>query len=47
VLGVILGYAGWPWGFSVAYAALWVAFVHFVMRGLQSLRSDESATESE
>ena len=47
VLGVILGYAGWPWGFSVAYAALWVAFVHFVMRGLQSLRSDENTTESE
>lgn len=47
VLGVILGYAGWSWGFSVAYAALWVAFVHFVMRGLQSLSSDENATESE
>ena len=41
------GLCGLALGFSVAYAALWVAFVHFVMRGLQSLRSDENATEGE
>jgi len=43
VLGVILGYAGWQWGFSVAYATLWVAFIHFVVRGVKSSRSNEAA----
>lgn len=39
VTGVLLGYFGWQWGFTLAYAALWIAFIHFVIRGVQSLRA--------
>jgi hypothetical protein len=39
VSGVVLGYLGWQWGFSLAYVTLWLAFVHFIIRGLQSLRA--------
>ena len=42
VTGVILGYLGWQWGFTLAYATLWVAFIHFVIRGVQSLRSGDT-----
>ena len=35
--GVILGYVGWQWGFTLAYVTLWIAFIHFVIRGAQSL----------
>jgi hypothetical protein len=39
VVGVVLGYLGWQWGFSLSYVTLWLAFVHFIIRGLQSLRA--------
>ena len=39
VVGVVLGYLGWQWGFSLAYVTLWLAFVHFIIRGLQSLQA--------
>jgi hypothetical protein len=42
VTGVLLGYLGWQWGFSLAYVTLWVAFIHFVIRGVQSLRPSEA-----
>ena len=42
VTGVILGYLGWQWGFTLAYVTLWVAFIHFVIRGVQSLRSGDT-----
>ena len=38
VTGVILGYVGWQWGYNLAYVTLWIAFIHFVIRGVQSLR---------
>jgi hypothetical protein len=47
VMGVILGYGGWPIGFTLAYGALWLAFIHFVVRGLQSLRSTDAAKDGE
>ena len=40
VTGVVLGYMGWQWGYTVAYVTLWIAFIHFVIRGVQSLRAD-------
>lgn len=40
VTGVILGYLGWQWGFTLAYVTLWIAFIHFVYRGVQSLRAE-------
>jgi len=42
VTGVLLGYLGWQWGFTLAYVTLWVAFIHFVIRGVQSLRASEA-----
>ena len=42
VTGVVLGYLGWPWGFTLAYVTLWIAFIHFVIRGVQSLRASEA-----
>ena len=41
VTGVVLGYLGWQWGFTLAYVTLWIAFIHFVIRGVQSLRASE------
>ena len=42
VTGVVLGYLGWQWGFTLAYVTLWIAFIHFVIRGVQSLRANEA-----
>ena len=42
VTGVILGYVGWQWGFTLAYVTLWIAFIHFVIRGVQSLRAGDT-----
>ena len=42
VTGVMLGYLGWQWGFTLAYATLWIAFIHFVIRGVQSLRASDA-----
>ena len=42
VTGVVLGYLGWQWGFTVAYVTLWIAFIHFVIRGVQSLRAQQA-----
>ena len=36
VLGVAIGYLYAKWGFTLAYVCLWVAFMHFIIRGLQS-----------
>ena len=42
VTGVILGYMGWQWGYTLAYVTLWIAFIHFVIRGMQSLRAGDA-----
>ena len=42
VTGVTLGYVGWQWGFTLAYVTLWIAFIHFVIRGVQSLRAGDT-----
>lgn len=34
VIGIALGYLGFEWGFALAYALIWTAFLHFVWRGL-------------
>ena len=33
VFGIVLGYAGYPIGFALAYGLLWLAFAHFIYRG--------------
>ena len=42
VTGVILGYMGWQWGYTLAYVTLWIAFIHFVIGGVQSLRAGDA-----
>ena len=42
VTGVVLGNLGWQWGFTLAYLTLWIAFIHFVIRGVQSLRATDA-----
>jgi hypothetical protein len=34
IIGIALGYLGFEWGFALAYALIWAAFLHFVWRGL-------------
>ena len=46
VFGVMLGYIGWEWGFTLAYVTLWIAFTHFVTRGIQSTRPAEGGSDS-
>ena len=42
VVGVVLGYGGWAPGFTLAYIALWLAFIHFAIRGIQYRQSSDS-----
>ena len=42
VTGVILGFMGWLWGYTLAYVTLWIAFIHFVITDLQSLRAGDA-----
>ncbi len=46
VVGVIAGYAGWAHGFTLAYVCLWIAFTHFIVRGIQ-LRREAAAGRAE
>jgi hypothetical protein len=43
VVGVILGYASFDWGFTVAYVLIWTAFVHFLWRGYQGVQAAKKA----
>ena len=42
VTGVILGFMGWLWGYTLAYVTLWIAFIHSVVGGDQSLRAGDA-----
>ena len=39
VIGVAVGYFVAAWGFTLAYVCLWIAFAHFVIRGVQQMRA--------
>ncbi|HEY5678539.1 MAG TPA: hypothetical protein VIS55_00570 [Pseudomonadales bacterium] len=39
VVGVVLGYADFDWGFTVAYLLIWAAFLHFLWRGYQAVQA--------
>ena len=43
VIGVGLGLAGVGWGFTFAYVCLWIAFIHFVIRGVQQMRAEKQS----
>ncbi len=40
VTGVILGFMGWLWGYTLAYVTLWIAFIHFVISCAQVMRQE-------
>jgi uncharacterized membrane protein HdeD (DUF308 family) len=39
VIGIAIGFFVASWGFTFAYICLWIAFIHFVIRGIQEMRS--------
>ena len=41
VIGILVGYLVADWGFTLAYVCLWVAFTHFIVRGIQ-MRNEQS-----
>lgn len=41
VLGVIGGYLGITGAFTFAYVCLWLAFAHFVRRGIEAARAKQ------
>ena len=43
VAGVIGGYLGVPGAFTFAYVCLWLAFAHFVRRGIEAMRANDGA----
>ena len=44
IIGILIGYFVAPWGFTFAYVCLWIAFVHFVIRGVQKVREGKAGT---
>jgi hypothetical protein len=38
VAGIAIGYFIADWGYTMAYIFLWIAFAHFVIRGVQAMR---------
>ncbi|MDG2048095.1 MAG: hypothetical protein P8J79_12865 [Halioglobus sp.] len=41
VIGVLVGYLVAPWGFTLAYVCLWIAFIHFIIRGVRTMRREQ------
>ena len=41
VIGVLVGYLFAPWGYTLAYVSLWIAFIHFIIRGAQKMRAEQ------
>lgn len=39
IIGIGIGYFVSDWGYTLAYVCLWIAFVHFVVRGVQAMRA--------
>lgn len=43
IIGIGLGYFVAPWGYTLAYICLWIAFLHFIIRGVQKLRGQRQS----
>ena len=39
IVGVVAGYLGVPGGYTFAYVCLWLAFLHFIRRGIQGMQA--------
>ena len=44
IIGVIIGFSVDVRGFTLAYITLWIAFIHFVYRGIQHSRNATTNT---
>lgn len=44
VAGIAIGYYLADWGYTLAYICLWIAFIHFVVRGVQKVRQSRATT---
>ncbi|MEP1470450.1 MAG: hypothetical protein ABJK20_18685 [Halieaceae bacterium] len=42
IIGIGIGYFVAPWGFTLAYICLWIAFIHFIVRGVQQMKAQRS-----
>ena len=42
IIGIVIGYFVAPWGFTLAYICLWIAFIHFIVRGVQQMKAQRS-----
>ena len=40
IVGIGIGYFVAPWGYTLAYVCLWLAFIHFAVRGVQQMRAE-------
>ena len=47
MVGIAIGYSLADWGFTLAYVCLWIAFAHFVIRGVQMMRQESANKEAE
>jgi len=43
IIGIGLGYFVAPWGYTLAYICLWIAFAHFIIRGIQKVRAQRQS----
>ena len=43
IIGILIGYFLAGWGYTLAYVCLWIAFAHFVIRGIQMARERKPA----
>lgn len=43
IVGIGLGYFVAHWGYTLAYVCLWIAFIHFIIRGIQKTREEKRA----
>ena len=43
IIGIGLGYFVAPWGYTLAYICLWIAFTHFIIRGIQKVRAQRQS----
>ena len=43
IIGIAIGYFLADWGYTLAYVCLWIAFVHFVIRGMQKMREGQTS----
>ena len=41
VIGIAIGYFLADWGFTLAYVCLWIAFSHFIIRGIQKQNANK------